>query len=146
MTQRFGVARFSSRSIKRCLAVPAVISVAVSSCAEPRPPNIPPEAVFVPAYRYGLWVDCWMDPVESVHCRFYNGQGGAIPSVGFLDDVDDDVYVPYRDTGRLTPEQLRRLDRRTGATIVWLTDGTILIPRYNSDLYRTEVDSVLAGR
>ena len=116
-----------------------------------RPPNLSANALYIERgvvpfklSNSGEWLDCWFDEHERVdRCKLTNMNGWT---------EFEDVFLPY--TGQASPSRADLvLDRRrtgqlwsgtyekgTRYPIVYLANGTILLPRSEYDKAKRSVD------
>ncbi len=106
-----------------------------------RPRNVSANAVFLwaghlglPAPKYGTWIECWTELASGVNkCKLTEMDGTPRYQGGFLADTGK-MPVPQADLkieGEPTSDSTHwvRLDGLRGAPLVFLKDGTVLVPK-----------------
>lgn len=122
--------------------------VACGSAAPARPANVSPRAVFLPIYRSGMWIHCWLDAtIHMNRCLFYNGVGQPLPSGGAMKGIDDNVFLPYDGQGPVSEAELRHLSLQvTQLNVVMTTSGRVLIPRVDYGWFKEYVQTYYSDR
>jgi hypothetical protein len=106
-----------------------------------RPQGVSASAVFLwtghlglPSPKHGTWIECWTDAASKVNkCRLTEMDGRSGYEGVFIADTDKSP-VPESDL-RIKAEPTSdktnwiRLDGLRGAPLVFLQDGTVLIPQ-----------------
>jgi hypothetical protein len=106
-----------------------------------RPPGVSANAVFLwaghlglPAPKHGTWIECWTDAANGVNkCKLTEMNGTPGYEGTFLADTgknpvpESDLKIESEPTSDVT--DWVRLDGLRGAPLVFLKDGTVLIPK-----------------
>lgn len=123
------------------VAVLAIIGAYWWSHVPPRrPKDVPADAVFLwaghlglPAPKHGTWIECWTDTANGVNkCRLTEMDGTPGYEGVFLADTgknpvpESDLKIEVEPTSDVT--RWVRLDGLRGAPLVFLKNGTVLIP------------------
>jgi hypothetical protein len=117
-----------------------------------RPQGVSSNAVFLwaghlglPAPKHGTWIECWTDIAEAVNkCRLTE-MNGTLGYEGVFQSNSGKTPVPQSDL-RIEGEPASdtthwvRLHGLQGAPLVFLSDGTVLIPKdaYQEGLAKLE--------
>jgi hypothetical protein len=135
---------------KVLMIVVAVMGVAVLAIASAywwanvppkRPKDVPADAVFLwaghlglPAPKHGTWIECWTDAANAVNkCRLTEMDGTRGYEGIFLADTgrnpvpESDLKIEAEPTSDVT--HWVSLGGLRGAPLVFLKDGTVLIPK-----------------
>jgi hypothetical protein len=104
-------------------------------CMNPRPKNVPKDAVPVPAgYGDAWWQLCSYDQTNDTdHCQIFN-PGGAT--------LEDETFLPY-DGGNAAKASELKIDggnRLAGPYIICLKNGRILIPKSDFENQKRFID------
>lgn len=117
-----------------------------------RPRGVPASAVFLwaghlglPAPKHGTWIQCWTDnPNEVNRCRLTEMDGTVqyegifLAAAGNTPVPESDLEIESEPTGDVT--HWVRLGGLRGAPLVFLKNGTVLIPKdaYQEGLAKLE--------
>jgi hypothetical protein len=136
--------------VKVLMVIVAVVGAAVLALAgaywcgnipPKRPKDVSADAVFLwaghlglPAPKHGTWIECWTDTVNGVNkCRLTEMDGTPGYQGIFLTDIgrnpvpESDLKIESEPTSDVT--HWVRLGGLRGAPLVFLKDGTVLIPK-----------------
>lgn len=86
---------------------------------DPRPANVPTNAVRIPIGKSNLWATCWMNGNKQTRCRIFNG-GGYL--------LEDDVFLTYSGRPIVNADDLMIVAEKSGLNYLSLQDGEMLLP------------------
>jgi hypothetical protein len=86
---------------------------------DPRPANVPADAVRIPIGKSNLWATCLMDGNTQTRCRIFNNDGYLL---------EDDVFLTYSGRPIVDAADLVIVPEYSGPSYLWLKNGDMLLP------------------